>query len=90
MAKMTRLLNVAFRIFQAVPFLRYHIRFDVPVTVGATTLKIPIIEGQYPQYEDYEPWLLAALARIMSNFIATPTSDATALQMLFTLDDAAA
>jgi hypothetical protein len=26
----------------------------------------------------------------MSNFIATPTADATALQMLFTLDDAAA
>ncbi len=62
---MNTLKQFAFRLLQAFPLLRYHIRLTVPVVVGQAVLKLPIIEVEYPHYEAYEPWLFDALSRIL-------------------------
>lgn len=49
---------------QRVGMLRYHVMYNISVNVGNTVLKIPVVEGQFPQHENYEPWLLTAVSRI--------------------------
>lgn len=63
---MPHLRRLIYLLIQRVALLRYHSMYNIDVRVGAATVKIPVIEGQWPQYENYEPWLLTAIERIFA------------------------
>lgn len=58
--------GLAFRVAQRVGWLRYHLLLNRDVRVGEATIRLPVVEGQYAQHEDYERWLAAALRRIFA------------------------
>ena len=61
---MLRLHHMAFRLVQKIPFLRYHLLQNLPVKIAGVRLKIPVIEGQYPQFKGYEDWLVDVIGGI--------------------------
>jgi FkbM family methyltransferase len=62
--EMPRLYTLLFRLIQQIPLLRYHVRLNLDVKVGRAVVKIPVMEGQFPQHEDYESWMLLVVERI--------------------------
>lgn len=55
----------AFRICEKSPWLRYHLRLNFPARVGRSKILVPMIDGAWPEFEDYENWFLPVLERIL-------------------------
>lgn len=55
----------AFRICEKFPWLRYHLRLNFPARVGRSKVLVPMIDGAWPEFEDYENWFLPLLEHIL-------------------------
>lgn len=55
----------AFRICEKSPWLRYHLRLNFPARVGRSKILVPMIDGAWPEFEDYENWFLPVLEHIL-------------------------